>query len=553
MSTVAETNTPTPQKKFHFKSKPVIIGAGIGGAVIVLLIAAIFLSSSPKDVISKGVFADNLDLGGMTQQEAQEALLASDFFAGKTLTLQANNATYSLDSEAIELKLDAEATAKNAFLICKSGNRFQDGMQALKLKFSKKQIPLIPSMNEEKLNEHLFSFGAQTYGELKEHAVELTDTTMVITPGVSGISQNFDVARRQITDALSKQQFEGISITFDKESPKALTGDTLYESQRRDPQNAYYKSEGKSLTIVPEVPGVDFDRQEAEKLLKNLKEGAEPVSIPIRRAQAEVTKENLQKRLFNATISSFSTKYSASNTNRSHNLALAAGNMNGTILAPGDVFSYNDVVGARTKANGFKNAAVYENGKSVDGIGGGVCQVSTTLYSAVLYADLEIVSRQNHSLTVSYVPLGQDATVVDGAIDFKFKNNMDYPIKIVSGASNGTISVSIVGTQRDVPRTVKLSHKTVSTTEPTMKEIPDPSLPAGTQKVTSHGKKGYVVSSTKTVYENGEVVNTVSLGRSTYKMVPGEVLVGKGAQAAASPSATPVPAEAPVEEPPVIE
>ena len=132
--------------------------------------------------------------------------------------------------------------------------------------------------------------------------------------------------------------------------------------------------------------------------------------------------------------------------------------INEKVLAPGEVFSFNDTVGKRSTANGFYTAPEYANGQTVMGIGGGTCQVSSTLYNAVLYADLSIVYRLNHMFTVNYCPIGQDATVSDSGVDFKFANNTDYPIKISAVTSGGKITVSILGTQRDVPHTVKIEN-----------------------------------------------------------------------------------------------
>ena len=149
--------------------------------------------------------------------------------------------------------------------------------------------------------------------------------------------------------------------------------------------------------------------------------------------------------------------YGGSTANRCANVARAASLINGKVIAPGDVFSFNDTVGHRTIENGFSTAKEYVDGKSVDGIGGGTCQVSSTLYSAVLYADLSIVERLNHMMTVGYIPLGQDATVSDGGVDFKFKNNTDYPIKVSAYTSGATITVSIIGTDWEPHREVKIS------------------------------------------------------------------------------------------------
>ena len=166
--------------------------------------------------------------------------------------------------------------------------------------------------------------------------------------------------------------------------------------------------------------------------------------------------------------------------------------------------------------------------------------------SAVLYADLKVVERRNHSLTVAYAPKGQDATVSYGAIDFRFQNNMNYPVKVVASTGGGKVTVSIVGTKRDVERTVKITHAVVQTTEPTTKETPDPNLPEGTKKVTSAGRAGYVVDTYKTVIENGQEISSGKITRSTYKMVPTEVAVGTKANEYVAPS--PAPTDPPAAE-----
>ena len=124
---------------------------------------------------------------------------------------------------------------------------------------------------------------------------------------------------------------------------------------------------------------------------------------------------------FPDTLSEFSTRYAASNVNRTTNLRLAANQINGTVLMRGETFSYNDGVGERTIAAGYKEAPIYVSGRVEDGLGGGICQITTTLYNAAVFANLEIVERTNHQFVPSYVGAGRDATVVYGAIDFKFK------------------------------------------------------------------------------------------------------------------------------------
>lgn len=148
-------------------------------------------------------------------------------------------------------------------------------------------------------------------------------------------------------------------------------------------------------------------------------------------------------------ISEYKTEFNEKNLNRSINIKLASNKINNTIILPGEIFSYNEVVGNRTEEAGFKIATVYQGGKVVEGIGGGICQVSTTLYNATLYANLIIIERKSHLFLPSYISAGRDATVADEYIDFKFKNTRKYPIKIVSSANNGIIDIKIYGREEN--------------------------------------------------------------------------------------------------------
>jgi len=541
---------PSDRRKKAIIRRSIAIGAA---AVIIAFAAGVItlMATVPKDVIATGVYADNINLSGMTMEEAEKAIAEHSFFDIDKITVTAEGQSYDIPTKDIQLSVDAAKTAEKAFAIGKSSNKLADAKDALIMRFSNKKAELVPMINEEALNNSLYEFGKQIYGELQEHSFEIGDEYVTVTPGKTGASTDHTQAHDKILSAISDGKYDNIAITINKQSPKNFDLESLCNTVRVEPKNAEYKTSSKSVEVVDHVVGVEVDRADAEGKVSDIKEGGEPVKIKINKTMPEITKGTLESKLFNTTLASYSTKYSAANKNRSANVALAASKMNGTVLGPGDTFSYNEVVGKRTTANGFKNAPVYENGKSVDGIGGGVCQVSTTLYSAVLYADLKIVSRQNHSLTVSYVPLGQDATVVDGSIDFKFQNNTNYPIKIVSSAGGGTISVSIVGTERDKKHTVKLEHKTVSTISPTTKETKNSSLPAGSTKVVSSGKTGYVVESTKIVYEDGEEISRTSLGKSTYKMVQKEVEVGTAAATQTAAPATAAPAQPAAEQPEV--
>ena len=194
-------------------------------------------------------------------------------------------------------------------------------------------------------------------------------------------------------------------------------------------QDAYYTQ--NPFEIHPEVEGVDFDIESAKKMLEEDKEEYE---IKLKITKPKVTTDQIGTEAFPDQLATFRTNYDGGDKDRTTNLQLACNKINGKVIMPNETFSYNKTLGARTSAAGYKNAKVYEAGQVVDGIGGGICQISSTLYNAVLRANLEIVERRNHQFVTSYVEAGMDATVVYGMTDFKFKNTRKYPVKIFASA-----------------------------------------------------------------------------------------------------------------------
>jgi vancomycin resistance protein YoaR len=158
----------------------------------------------------------------------------------------------------------------------------------------------------------------------------------------------------------------------------------------------------------------------------------------------------------NTKLGSYTTYYGSSSSNRRHNVELAARQIDGTVLAPGEAFSYNDTVGPRSRRAGWRMAHQYQDGRVVDGIGGGVCQASTTLYNAALLSNLQIVYRANHSMPVAYVRPGRDATVAYGAIDLKFRNTTGGPIYLAARGRGGRLTMSVYGVESSAPREVEI-------------------------------------------------------------------------------------------------
>lgn len=184
----------------------------------------------------------------------------------------------------------------------------------------------------------------------------------------------------------------------------------------------------------------------------------------------------------------------------------------------------NEVLGQRTKAKGYKEAPIFVNGKIRKGLGGGICQVASTLYNSVLYSNLEIIERDHHSLTVGYVPLSRDSAISWGIQDLKFKNNTDKYIFIHGRVDDKTMTFEIFGTKKDIE--VRLETVVHNKIEPKVTEIPDDTLKKGEKKVINYGRVGYKSSLYKSTYKDGKLIEKIKLSTDTYGTIPKIIKVG---------------------------
>ena len=252
----------------------------------------------------------------------------------------------------------------------------------------------------------------------------------------------------------------------------------------------------------------------------------EQYEIPLIITKPNKTTKEIGTEAFPDLLATFSTQYQSSNVNRTTNLKLAADKINGIVLLPGEEFSYNKTVGERTVQAGFKEAAVFNAGRVENGLGGGICQISSTLYDAVVMADLDVTVRRNHQFVTSYVKAGADATVVWGSQDFEFKNTRKYPIKITITVSGGVATAKIWGVKEEVEYDITIETKKTATIPYTTQYVQDSSLPEGQQKIVQSGSNGQKVEAYKVKRLNGQVISTTLLSKDTYNAMKKIVHVG---------------------------
>lgn len=285
-------------------------------------------------------------------------------------------------------------------------------------------------------------------------------------------------------------------------------------------------NEDGTITIAKSEKGRYLDLNEAKGLLNTDMLNEEKIELPVYDTEPKIQSDYYQG--IDKVLGDFSTDYSSSIKNRKENIKIASEKFNNMKLNPGDEISFNNIVGEISEATGFKNATVIVGGEYETGIGGGICQVSTTLYNSLILSDLEIVERHNHSRPINYVDLGTDAAVARGYKDLKFKNNTNNPIIILAEADGQKLDFKVLGNSAERDYKVKIIPERLGVVSPDVKTTYSDSIPEGETVVKESGKNGYSYKTYKEVVKNGEVVEKKEISKSYYVPKSKVLVVGTG-------------------------
>lgn len=315
-----------------------------------------------------------------------------------------------------------------------------------------------------------------------------------------------------------------VVINYDKNKLKAEM-EKIAKEIDVDVKDATLDISGEKVKVIPDSDGLKMDISKSMENFDNqTKKGNYKNELVVKATPAKVKKEQLAN--IDTNLGTYSTTFKTSQINRSINIKLATDNISNVLLMPGETFSFNKHTGKRSKENGYKSAPVIMEGEMEEDYGGGVCQVSSTLYNSVLYAGLEIVNVKNHTIPSSYVPKGRDATVADSGIDFLFKNNLKHPVYIKNYVSGNQIVCNIYGSAED-KQNITISTKLDGVSQTTMKRVNDPTMPKGKEKVDKSGRNAYSVSTYRTFNDaNGKKIKTEKIANSYYPKKEGIILVG---------------------------
>lgn len=520
----------------------------------IILVIAIFASTGfalfniNNTKIISNISIEGIDVSKLSKKEAEQKISeALEKNIEQSISVKTNEFEYQFQLSQIEAKYDINKAIEDAYNIGRNGNIFKNNLEIVKHKIKNKNIEIAIEYNQELLENIMNEIAVKIPGAVEEPNYCIEDGKLTITKGKAGNSINKESFKKEVIKRLElENQNEPIELEIVNVEPEAIDIDKIYNEVHKEAKDAYYTKD--PFQVYPHVEGVDFDLEAAREMLK---EDKEEYTIDLKITMPKITTNKIGSEAFPDLLSTFSTKYDASNTPRTTNLRLAMNKLNGVVVSPGETFSYNKTLGKRTAEAGYKEAGGFAGGRVVQTLAGGICQISSTLYDAVVYANLEIVERHNHMFLAGYVGAGKDATVVYGAYDFKFKNTRKYPVMLKTSIGGGVARIDIFGIKEDVEYEVEISSKILSYTPFKVIKENDSSLAPGKERVTQNGMNGCKSITYKILKLNGKEVSRTVLSSDTYDPMNKIIKVGpsKTTEVSTQPVEEPEPTPTPTPEP----
>lgn len=491
------------------------------GIFVIIFYAVICAGIGNRQLFSR-TSINGLDVGGMKNDEAARAV--DEQFRTKYgkagVAVNLDGETYTVD---VSHALNYSSKNEIRDIQDKTHSFWLRGYRFLVSKTTGSEFNIYPKVGDKSAIKDAISSSDMVKVDLsKDDGYVIEDKKLMIIKGQGSYSINRDKLVSLIVKQVEKGDYDTVIECPVESSDVNL--DEVYERVHSEPQNPTLDPDN-NYDLVEAKDGVDFDLDSAKTSLTEAKDG-DRVEIPLTYTPADMTTDEYKSLLFRDELSSYSTEVEGSD-NRKTNVKLAAEYCDGTILMPGESFSYNLGVGELTEERGFLPGPSYADGQSVMDMGGGICQVSSTMYMACLYANLEIDERHCHPYPSSYVPAGLDATVAWGGCDFIFTNDTDYPIKLSTTYDGYSTSCTIWGTVTE-PFSVELYTETLETEPYETKYELDKSLGKDEQVLDTVGIDGLTIQSYRRVYDgDGNVISDSPEAESVYSRRDEVYKVGK--------------------------
>lgn len=506
--------------------------------VLVIAFTAIAIANKLNNNIFSNVYFEDINLSGKSVPEVDKIITdyTNEIYNKSIIIYQNDKMLFEVNPEDLGIKINASQSQKEIANFARSGNIFADNFDIIKAWLFGKKFSINYESNTQKSSVITSKVLSQIDGKVVDDTYTVNGNKLIITRGKKGLDVDKDKLIQDIINLLlSKDNSEKVNrydVTTIQREAKAIDVDVVYANIHKEPKDARIDETKTPPVYEKHENGIDFDKDELRAVLSKEENNVEGkvIELEIQIKEPKVKLADLKWELYSDLLGTYSTSFSTDYgyANRNNNIQVAAQYINGTIVMPGDTFSFNKTVGnCGLASRGFKMATVYSGGKVEQGMGGGVCQVSSTLYNAVIYANLEIVQRDNHGYTVSYVPCGRDATIYYPYLDFKFKNSRQYPIKIEAVYNNaGRITFSIYGTKQDDECDVSIESYVLTRIPKSVTYVNDNTLEKGTTVTDIYGQDGFTSIAYKVLKKDGKIVKKTVLSNDTYSPMNTVVKVG---------------------------
>ncbi|MEI7962016.1 MAG: VanW family protein [archaeon] len=524
------------EKKVRKKGSKILITITI---VIVAIFIALFASASiyiyANSNVFYGVKVGSVDLGGLSKDDLRQKLnsVFSDFAKNGQITVVAGTEKFIVTTKELNASVNIDNLSEKVYDVGRSGNLLDRLKDFISITFKPVEVSTLVTFDKVALQNKIDEFALKSSTPKQfSFSTDTVNKKIIMTTGIPGQKVDTQKLKSMFMQQLNSLKLGSIQLETTPVKPNRVDPEKVYLALSNEATNAQVVYKNGAPTYTAEKYGTVVDKRTFLSAYNSIKnQSGRTIEIPAKIVVPPVTSKHLKNKLFADTLGAYHTTFSDSSTiqrNRGQNIRLACKKMNGKIINPGEVFSYNKTVGPRNAKTGFAQAYAYYNGEIVIDYGGGVCQTSSTLYNCVLLADLQVVYRKNHTFLVGYAP-GRDATVSYPEVDFTFKNTSPFPIKILASTKGVELYMSIQGmktpnvNKRVVLSTSTISHDpyhTVTTHTSTMKK--------GTWKYihAAPGHDGWVIDLYRTIYVNGKKTSSGVVHRSTYRRY--DVIVQEG-------------------------
>jgi len=487
-------------------------------AIIVLINIAIFstvfafINLNNPGIIS-GISVYGVNLQGLNREEAIQKLSEQlNPKLERELNITTEEFEMSISPTQIEARFNIEEIVDEVYVIGSNGNIFQNNFEILGVLIRNRNIEPELVYDEQLLENLIEDIAVRLPGTVSNPTYYISEDTLIITRGIAGVTINVEETKTLILTELERNTEENVELNLIMTEPTQINIDEIYNEIFTEAQNAYYTE--NPFEIFVHAYGMRFDLEEARQLLT---EDREEYEIPLIITMPEVTIEMLGDRAFPDLLASYSTRFDPNSIARTVNLQLITDKLDGAVLMPGEVFSVNQTTGRRTSREGYVESTGFAGGRVVPMVGGGICQSSSTLYMAVLYANLGIVERRAHMFVTSYSGPGRDATLVDGVIDFKFENTRSFPILIRTSLRNGINRVEIFGIREEIEKEVEVVTMVLNYIPFTTIYETNSGLASGEERVLQGGATGVNSITYRVLRFNGVEISREVLSRDSYR------------------------------------